>query len=224
MSADLQTRLLRVLAEKEFYRVGGQTPIQVDVRVVAATNKDLSEAVRKGEFREDLFHRLNVIHIQAPPLRERREDISLLLRHFLNEAAKELQVEPKQLTTDAIMLLESFDWPGNVRQLINACRRLTITAPGTEIQVEDVPVDLGGSSVRGNSQSAWITALAEWAEGQIDKESGKPLLQIAVPEFERALIRTALARANGRRQDAAKMLGLGRNTLTRKIRELGIDV
>ena len=224
MSADLQTRLLRVLAEKEFYRVGGQTPIQVDVRVVAATNKDLSEAVRKGEFREDLFHRLNVIHIQAPPLRERREDISLLLRHFLNEAAKELQVEPKQLTTDAIMLLESFDWPGNVRQLINACRRLTITAPGTEIQVEDVPVDLGGSSVRGNSQSAWITALAEWAEGQIDKESGKPLLQIAVPEFERALIRTALARAHGRRQDAAKMLGLGRNTLTRKIRELGIDV
>jgi len=224
MSTNLQTRLLRVLGEKEFYRVGGQTPIQVDVRVVAATNKDLSEAVRKGEFREDLFHRLNVIHIQAPPLRDRREDISLLLRHFLNEAAKELQVEPKQLTTDAIMLLESFDWPGNVRQLINVCRRLTITAPGIEIQVEDVPVDLGGSSARGNSQSAWITALADWAEGQIDKESGKPLLQIAVPEFERALIRTALARANGRRQDAAKMLGLGRNTLTRKIRELGIEV
>jgi two-component system nitrogen regulation response regulator GlnG len=224
MSPDLQTRLLRVLAEGEFYRVGGQVPIQVDVRVVAATNKDLPEAVRNGKFREDLFHRLNVIHIQAPPLRERREDIPLLLSHFLSEVAKELQVEPKELTTDAIMLLESFDWPGNVRQLINACRRLTITAPGPEIQVADVPADLGGSSARRKSQNAWVAALAEWAEGQIDTESGKPLLQIAVPEFERALIRTALARANGRRQDAAKMLGLGRNTLTRKIRELDIDV
>jgi two-component system nitrogen regulation response regulator GlnG len=223
MSAGLQTRLLRVLAEGEFYRVGGQAPIQVDVRVVAATNKDLTEAVRQGEFREDLFHRLNVIHIQTPPLRERREDIPLLLRHFLSEVAEELQAEPKELTADATSLLQSFDWPGNVRQLINACRRLIITAPGTEIQVEDVPVDLGGSSARENGGPAWIAALAEWAERQIDAESGKPLLQIALPEFERALIRTALARANGRRQDAAKMLGLGRNTLTRKIRELDID-
>ena len=223
MTADLQTRLLRVLAEGEFYRVGGQVPIQVDVRVVAATNKDLSEAVRQGNFREDLFHRLNVIHIQTPPLRERREDIPLLLRHFLAEVADELKTEPKELTEDAMRLLQSFAWPGNVRQLINACRRLTISAPGTEIQAADVPVDFGGSSVRRNGQVEWIAALAEWAERQIDEQAGKPLLQAALPEFERALIRTALARANGRRQDAAKILGLGRNTLTRKIRELDID-
>ena len=223
MSADLQTRLLRVLAEGEFYRVGGQVPVQVDVRVVAATNKDLSAAVRQGLFREDLFHRLNVIHIQTPPLRERREDIPLLLRHFLNEVAEELQVEPKELTVDASRLLQSFDWPGNVRELVNACRRLTVTAPGAEIQAEDVPADLGGSYEQGNRQIAWTTALAEWAERQIDQQSGTPLLQIAVPEFEKILIRTALSRANGRRQDAAKMLGLGRNTLTRKIRELEID-
>jgi len=223
MTADLQTRLLRVLAEGEFYRVGGQVPIQVDVRVVAATNKDLSEAVRQGNFREDLFHRLNVIHIQTPPLRERREDIPLLLHHFLADVADELRTEPKELTEDAMRLLQSFDWPGNVRQLINACRRLTISAPGTEIQAVDVPVDFGGSSVSRNEEVEWIAALAEWAERQIDEQAGKPLLQAALPEFERALIRTALARANGRRQDAAKILGLGRNTLTRKIRELDID-
>jgi len=223
MSADLQTRLLRVLAEGEFYRVGGQAPIQVDVRVIAATNKDLPEAVRQGQFREDLFHRLNVIHIRTPPLRERREDIPLLLRHFLHEVATELQVEPKALTADATRLLQSFDWPGNVRELVNACRRLTIAAPGTEIQAEDVLIDLGGSNARGSDQDTWVTALAEWAERQIDLASEIPLLQIAVPEFERILIRTALSRSNGRRQDAAKLLGLGRNTLTRKIRELDID-
>jgi two-component system nitrogen regulation response regulator GlnG len=223
MTADLQTRLLRVLAEGEFYRVGGQVPIQVDVRVVAATNKDLSEAVRQGKFREDLFHRLNVIHIQTPPLRERREDIPLLLHHFLADVADELRTEPKELTEDAMRLLQSFDWPGNVRQLMNACRRLTVSAPGNEIQAADVPVDFGGSSVRRNKEVEWIAALAEWAERQIDEQAGKPLLRVALPEFERALIRTALARANGRRQDAAKILGLGRNTLTRKIRELDID-
>jgi two-component system nitrogen regulation response regulator GlnG len=224
MSADLQTRLLRVLAEGEFYRVGGQVPIQVDVRVVAATNKDLSVAVSQGQFREDLFHRLNVIHIRTPPLRERREDIPLLLRHFLNEVAEELRVEPKELTAGASRLLQSFNWPGNVRELVNACRRLTITAPGTEIQEEDVPVDLGGPRAAGNDKAAWLKALAQWAEDQIDQEHGTGLLQIAVPEFERILIRTALSRANGRRQDAARMLGLGRNTLTRKIRDLDIDV
>lgn len=223
MSADLQTRLLRVLAEEEFYRVGGQEPIQVDVRVIAATNKDLSEAVRHGKFREDLFHRLNVIHIQTPPLRERREDIPLLLRHFLKEVAAELQVEPKDLTPEALSVLQSFDWPGNVRELVNTCRRLTIAAPGTEIRAEDLPVDLGGASACDNGGSGWIAALAAWAETQIDQQSGTPLLPIALPEFERILIRTALARANGRRQEAAKLLGLGRNTLTRKIRELDID-
>lgn len=224
MSADLQTRLLRVLAEGEFYRIGGQVPIQVDVRVVAATNKNLSEEVRLGKFREDLFHRLNVIHIQTPPLRERREDIPALLRHFLAEVALELHVEVKELTDDATRLLQSFDWPGNVRQLINACRRLTVSAPGNEIQATDVPVEFGGPPTNRSGQMEWVTALTNWAERQIEEQSTKPLLRSALPEFEKALICTALARANGRRQDAAKLLGLGRNTLTRKIRELDIDV
>lgn len=223
MSADLQTRLLRVLAEGEFYRIGGQEPIQVDVRVVAATNKDLSKAVDEGNFREDLFHRLNVIRIQTPPLRERREDIPLLLRHFLAEVAVELRTEPKSLTEDATRLLQSFDWPGNVRQLINACRRLTVSAPGNEIQAVDVPDEFGGASADRRGQIEWAAALSNWAERQIDERPEKTLLQAALPEFERALICTALARTNGRRQDAAKLLGLGRNTLTRKIRELDID-
>ena len=223
MSPDLQTRLLRVLAEGEFYRVGGQEPIRVDVRVVAATNTDLSKAVAEGRFREDLLHRLNVIHIKTPPLRERRDDIPLLLRHFLSEVATELQVEPKTLTPDAMRLLRSFDWPGNVRQLINACRRLTVTAPGSEIEAADVPADFGGPAVAGTVEDAWISGLAEWAERRLDENAATPLFESALPDFERVLIRAALARADGRRQEAAKMLGIGRNTLTRKIRELDID-
>lgn len=223
MSVDLQTRLLRVLAEGEFYRVGGQTPIRVDVRVIAATNQNLSEAVRTGAFREDLFHRLNVIHIETPPLRKRTEDIPALMQHFLGQAARELTVAPKTLTDDAIALLQDFRWPGNVRELVNACRRLTVTAPGNEIRVADIPEDLGGRRNRRAAESEWLTSLSRWAERQLDSGGGAPLLEIALPEFERALIRAALARANGRRQHAARLLGLGRNTLTRKIRELGIE-
>jgi len=222
MSPDLQTRLLRVLAEGEFYRVGGQLPIHVDVRVIAATNQDLHEAVRNGRFREDLFHRLNVIHIETPPLRDRKEDIPLLITHYLDEAAKELGVANKHLTSDAAELLQRFDWPGNVRQLINACRRLTVTAPGDEIRTEDIPDEFGGSSRQAGS-SEWLLSLARWARQQLDADPSKPLLQIALPELERTLIRTALARSGGRRIEAARMLGWGRNTLTRKIRELGID-
>ena len=223
MSPDLQTRLLRVLAEGEFYRVGGQLPIHVDVRVIAATNQDLRDAVRYGRFREDLFHRLNVIHIETPPLRDRREDIPLLISHYLNEAAKELGVDKKQLTSNAADLLQRFDWPGNVRQLVNACRRLTVTAPGNEIRAEDIPDDLGGSS-RDSGSSEWLVSLSRWAQQQLDTDPSKPLLQLALPELERTLIRTALARSGGRRNEAARLLGWGRNTLTRKIRELGIDV
>jgi two-component system nitrogen regulation response regulator GlnG len=220
MSMALQTRLLRVLAEGEFYRVGGNTPIRVDVRVIAATHQDLHARVASGQFREDLLHRLNVIRIVLPPLRARREDIPVLLRHYLATAARELGAEPKHLTPAAEALLVAADWSGNVRQLVNVCRRLTVTAPGSEIRAEDVPAEVGGQAA--GAISDWAQALEQWARGQA--EVGRaPLLDAALPEFERTLIRVALARAEGCRQDAAKVLGWGRNTLTRKMRELGMD-
>lgn len=222
MSAALQTRLLRVLAEGEFYRVGGQTPIKVDVRVIAATHQKLEDRVVSGAFREDLLHRLNVIRIGIPPLRERREDIPELLRHYLQVAAQELAAEPKTLTPAAEQLLVAANWAGNVRQLVNACRRLTALAPGREIKAGDVPEDLSGVTPSAAAGSDWAQLLADWAGRQLDTGS-KRLLDEALPEFERTLIRTALGRAGGRRQDAAKLLGWGRNTLTRKMRELAMD-
>ena len=224
MSPGLQTRLLRVLAEGEFYRVGGQQPIHVDVRVIAATNQDLNVAVREGRFREDLFHRLNVMHIVTPPLRARRDDIALLLEHYLRDAARELGTEPKAMSPDAMALLRSFDWPGNVRQLINACRRLTVTAPGPEIQVADIPAEFGGKGETLAGSPEWSTGLARWAQQELDRGAAEPLLTSALPEFEKALVRIALARAHGHRQEAARLLGWGRNTLARKIRELRLDV
>jgi len=222
MSLALQTRLLRVLAENEFYRVGGQANIEVDVRVIAATNQDLGAAVRDGRFREDLFHRLNVIHIGAPALRDRRADIPLLLDHYLNRAAPELGVERKTLHPSALDILQRFDWPGNVRQLVNACRRLTVTAPGREIQVGDVPEEFGGADTA-TGGAEWSGLLSHWAGRQLELDDTAPLLDTALPEFERTLIRAALDRAGGRRQEAARLLGWGRNTLTRKIKELGLD-
>ena len=222
MSPALQTRLLRVLAEGEFYRVGGQTPVKVDVRVIAATHQDLEARVHTGQFREDLLHRLNVIRIEIPPLRERREDIPELLRHYLAEAAQELGGEPKQLMPSAENALVAFDWPGNVRQLVNACRRLTVTAPGREIRVEDIPPDLGGAAGAQSPGYDWMNRLANWAEAELDSGT-KRLLDTAVPEVERILIGVALRKSDGLKQDAAKLLGWGRNTLTRKMKELGMD-
>jgi two-component system, NtrC family, nitrogen regulation response regulator GlnG len=222
MSPALQTRLLRVLAEGEFYRVGGQIPIKVDVRVIAATHQDLESRVASGAFREDLLHRLNVIRIAIPPLRERREDIPDLLRHYLVVAAQELGVEAKSLSPAAEQLMVASDWPGNVRQLVNACRRLTALAPGREIKAGDIPADLGGASTAGTISGDWTHLLADWAGRQLDSGSRR-LLDEALPQFERTLIRSALARSGGRRQDAAKLLGWGRNTLTRKMRELDMD-
>ena len=221
MSKALQTRLLRVLAEGEFYRVGGSTPIRVDVRMIAATHQDLDARVASGQFREDLLHRLNVIRIALPPLRARREDIAELLRHYLAAAARELGQEPKALAPAAEKLLIAADWPGNVRQLVNACRRLTVAAPGTEIRPEDLPAELGGA-LRGDAQDDWARALEQWARLHAEA-GGTPLLDAALPDFERTLIRVALARCAGRRQDAARVLGWGRNTLTRKMRELGME-
>ena len=220
MSPELQTRLLRVLAEGEYYRVGGNTPIRVDVRVIAATHQDLAARVAAGKFREDLLHRLNVIHIALPPLRARREDIPELLRHYLVQATREIGTDPKSLTTAAERVLVQFAWPGNVRQLVNACRRLTVTSPGREIRVEDLPADLRSDSA-GDGGESWARLLAQWAEQQTGTEAA--LLDVALPEFERTLIRVALERCGGRRQDAARLLGWGRNTLTRKIRDLGLQ-
>jgi two-component system, NtrC family, nitrogen regulation response regulator GlnG len=222
MSPQLQTRLLRVLAENEFYRVGGQIPVRVDVRVIAATHQDLEERVRQGQFREDLLHRLNVIRIEVPPLRARREDIAELLVHYLSAAAQELGVESKTLTPEAAAALANCDWPGNVRQLVNACRRLTATAPGREIKVEDIPADLGGVPGAAKLQDEWTRQLTHWAEKRL-AAGETPLLDDALPEFERTLIRAALRHAQGGRQEAARLLGWGRNTLTRKLKELTMD-
>jgi len=222
MSPALQTRLLRVLAESEFYRVGGQTAIRVDVRVIAATNQDLARAVKESRFREDLYHRLNVIRINTPPLRQRREDIPLLLKHYLAEAVDELGSPAKSIDADALETLQAFNWPGNVRQLVNATRRLTVTAPGNVITAEDIPGELGGAETAALAAKEWTRVLAAWAERQLHKDE-EPLLDKALPEFEKTLIELALARTNGHRQDAAKLLGWGRNTLTRKMKALHLD-
>jgi two-component system nitrogen regulation response regulator GlnG len=222
MSPALQTRLLRVLAESEFYRVGGQASIKVDVRVIAATNQDLARAVKESRFREDLFHRLNVIRINTPPLRQRSEDIPLLLQHYLAEAAEELGTPAKVIDADALDALQAFSWPGNVRQLVNATRRLTVTAPGGVITAKDIPGDLGGSESPQRAAKEWTRMLASWAERQIQNNEG-PLIDKAMPEFEKTLIETAMARTNGHRQEAAKLLGWGRNTLARKMKALRLE-
>ena len=223
MSPDLQTRLLRVLAEGEFYRVGGQTPIKVDTRIIAATNQNLKQAVIENRFRDDLYHRLNVISIVTPPLRARREDIPALMTHYLAKSAVELGVDPKSLTSSALQALQAFNWPGNVRQLVNACSKLTVLAPGTEIRVDDIPDELGGRHTGVSAQSDWLAALQRWAESRINDASAEPLLTEAAPEFEKVLIQTALSHARGRKQEASRLLGWGRNTLARKIKDLGIS-
>jgi two-component system, NtrC family, nitrogen regulation response regulator GlnG len=222
MSLPLQTRLLRVLAEGEFYRVGGQTPIRVDVRVIAASNQNLQERVSRGLFREDLYHRLNVIRIELPPLRARGEDIPALLGHYMLIAAHELGVEPKVLAADALARLTAHQWPGNVRELVNLCRRLSVLAPGSEVHLADLPPEIAGSAAPLPREADWALALAEWAERHAGN-GGPPLLDAAQPQFERVLIRAALRRTHGHRQEAAKLLGWGRNTLTRKLRELGMN-
>ena len=221
MPQELQTRLLRVLADGEFYRVGGHDPVKVDVRIIAATHQDLELRVKEGRFREDLFHRLNVIRIHLPSLRERREDIPLLMRHFLEKAAGELGVEPKRLDAEAEVYLSGLDWPGNVRQLENACRWLTVMSPGQEIHMEDLPPELKSRETQANGDD-WEAALRHWADTRL-RGGASALLDEAVPHFERIMIQTALKHSHGHRQEAAKLLGWGRNTLTRKIKELRMD-
>lgn len=220
MSPDLQTRLLRVLAEGEFFRVGGQKAISVDVRIIAATNQDLETAVTDGRFREDLYHRLNVMRINTPPLRDRREDIRMLVSYYLDKAGAELGVEPKTMSPETMDVLTAFDWPGNVRQLVNATRRMVVTAPGNEIRPEDVPPEFGGAA--DSTDQEWVGMLSRWASGRLANDADAPLLDEAQPAFERTLIQAALSAAGGRKQDAAKLLGWGRNTLARKIKELDL--
>ncbi len=197
-------------------------PIHVDVRVIAATHQDLDARVREGRFREDLFHRLNVIRIHIPPLRERREDIALLLAHFLAAAAAELGVEPKTLRPEVEDYLASLDWPGNVRQLENTCRWLTVMASGREIHMADLPPELRAVGAEAAEEATWEAALRRWASQRLARGE-RGLLDEAMPAFERVMIETALKRTGGRRQDAARLLGWGRNTLTRKIKELGME-
>jgi len=221
MPPELQTRLLRVLSDGQFYRVGGHQPIKVNVRVIAATHQNLEDRVSRGLFREDLFHRLNVIRLKLPALRERREDIPLLARHFLQKSARDLGVEPKRLAESAVKFLAAQDLPGNVRQIENLCHWLTVMAPGQTIEVGDLPAELRGESKAGADQS-WIALLEREVENSLNRgESG--IIDGLTDNFERALIKKALAHTGGRRIEAAQLLGLGRNTLTRKIRELGME-
>jgi two-component system nitrogen regulation response regulator GlnG len=223
MPAELQTRLLRVLADGEFYPVGAHTPKKVDVRIIAATHQDLEQRVREDNFREDLFHRLNVIRIHIPPLRDRREDVPLLMRHYLERAARELEVESKTLKQDVEEALSRLSWPGNVRQLENLCRWLTVMAPGQEIRIEDLPDDLQGTQAANTATgSDWQGLLRHWAQQQLASGQQR-LLDEALPAFERILIEAALQHTGGRRQDAARLLGWGRNTLTRKLKDLGMQ-
>jgi len=247
MPADLQTRLLRVLQDGEFFRVGGAAPIRVDVRVIAATHQDLEKLVKEGRFREDLFHRLNVIRVHIPPLRERREDVPMLARHFLKRASDELKTEVKRLDAASMDKLKAADWGGNVRQLENVCRWLTVMAPGRDVHVQDLPPELraGGadgvqrsevrekpvpfaaaalpaaSELRPPATAAWHELLRSWADSEL--ASGRnQLLDEATALFERTMIEAALKATHGQRQEAARRLGWGRNTLTRKIKELGM--
>ncbi|MFP6850524.1 MAG: nitrogen regulation protein NR(I) [Pseudomonas sp.] len=223
MPADTQTRLLRVLADGEFYRVGGHTPVKVDVRIIAATHQNLETLVQAGKFREDLFHRLNVIRIHIPRLSDRREDIPTLARHFLSRAALELAVEPKLLKSETEDYLQQLPWPGNVRQLENTCRWITVMASGREVHVDDLPPELLNQPQESAPVSNWEQALRQWADQALGRGQSN-LLDTAVPAFERIMIETALKHTAGRRRDAAVLLGWGRNTLTRKIKELGMNV
>ncbi|MCW9022409.1 MAG: nitrogen regulation protein NR(I) [Sedimenticola sp.] len=222
MPPELQTRLLRVLADGEFYRVGGHEPVKVDVRIIAATHQNLEQLVKEGRFREDLFHRLNVIRIHIPSLRERQEDIGLLMRHFLALAAEELGVESKTLLPETLASLEHMSWPGNVRQLENTARWLTVMASSQEVHVKDLPPELLETDEPEEQGDDWQIALRNWARKRL-QQGNEALLDEATPAFEMIMIETALEQTGGRKQDAAKLLGWGRNTLTRKIKELGLE-
>jgi two-component system nitrogen regulation response regulator GlnG len=247
MPAELQTRLLRVLSDGFYYRVGGQQPIKADARVIAATHQNLEERVRQGLFREDLYHRLNVIRLRLPSLRERREDIPLLAKHFLAKSARELGVEPKKLSEEALQHISNMPLPGNVRQLENLCHWLTVLAPAQVVKVEDLPLEArqgnwltaaeaptggtspGAAGTVGQPAGPMMAGAADWlaqltAEVERRLQAGVPdVMEALTRDFEAAVIRAALKHTHGRRIDAATRLGVGRNTITRKIQDLGLE-
>lgn len=261
MPLELQTRLLRVLSDGHYYRVGGHTPLKADARVIAATHQNLEQRVAQGLFREDLFHRLNVIRLRLPPLRDRTEDIAPLARHFLQRSAKQLGVEPKRISAEALRLLERFSFPGNVRQLENLCQWLTVMAPTQRIEVNDLPPEIRAGTAAAEPvgatsapeiasevapatdadrhPDATVSAPApsspaapdetDWESGvrqlalRLMREGAPDVLRRLTARLERAVISAALAQTHGRRTEAAQKLGIGRNTITRKIQELGMD-
>jgi two-component system nitrogen regulation response regulator GlnG len=222
MPADLQTRLLRVLSDGRFYRVGGHTPIEANVRVIAATHQDLESRVKQGLFREDLYHRLNVIRLRLPALRERREDIPMLARHFLAKSARELHVEGKRLTDAALQFLMAQDWPGDVRQIENVCHWVTVMAPGQVVDVADLPPEIRSETAGTPGESDWRRVLEREVAARLARGETN-IADALTRDFETALIVKALQHTGGRRIEAAGLLGIGRNTLTRKVQDLKID-
>lgn len=264
MPFDLQTRLLRVLSDGQFYRVGGHNPLRANVRVIAATHQNLESRVRQGLFREDLYHRLNVIRLRLPPLRERSEDIALLTRHFLQKSARDLGVEPKRVSDEALAYLTSLAFPGNVRQLENLANWLTVMAPAQTVEIKDLPPDLvpagapvaaagDGADAHGNGGEAALAQPATgalpavsapvaaapnggapagypvWEHGlrtevaRLLRENSADVMDELARRFEAAVIREALDFTRGRKVEAAERLGIGRNTITRKIQELHLE-
>jgi len=236
---ELQTRLLRVLSDGHFYRIGGQDPIKVNVRIIASTHQNLEQRVAAGFFREDLMHRLNVIRLRMPSLRERSEDIPILARHFMLTCAKSLGVEPKKLSDDVLKEMSTMPFPGNVRQLENLCHWLTVMTPATVIGVGDLPADivaeaseqpvvLQGESSPANPMSSKLNS-GDWESGlgrlavKMLQDGDKEVYDALCARFEKAVLMAALEVTRGRRVEAAQRLGIGRNTITRKLQELGID-
>ena len=228
MHPELQTRLLRVLSSHEFYRVGGQKPIKSDVRIIAATNQNIEHLIKTGKFREDLYHRLNVFRIELPPLRKRKEDIPMLVRHFLTKSAEEIKSEEKDIDKNAMSILNNYDWPGNIRQLENTCRYITVMAPSTSITADDIPDEIKSNNPKSHSDavdetmgksSSWEESLSSHIKSVILDANDLTNLS---KELEKILIQEALRASKGRKIDAAKILGLGRNTITRKIKDLGL--
>ena len=220
MPLETQTRLLRVLSNGEFYRVGGRQPIKVDVRIITATHQNLEELVKSGDFREDLFHRLNVIKLSLPKLNERKEDIPELAKHFFTKSSEELKEEKKFLSEEVENYFKTLSWPGNVRQLENACRWLTVMSPSKEVKLEDLPDELKLENAE--EENNWKLVLRSWSENYLEN-GNKNLLEEVGPEFERTLIKVALNKTRGKKKEAAELLGWGRNTLSRKIKELGVE-
>ena len=220
MPLETQTRLLRVLSNSEFYRVGGTEPIRVDVRIITATHQNLEDLVKRGEFREDLFHRLNVIKLSLPKLNERKEDIPSLAKHFFKKSSEELKEEKKYLSEEVENYFMTLSWPGNVRQLENTCRWLTVMSPSKEVRLEDLPDDLKIENTK--EENNWQKVLKSWSENYIENGHSNILEEVS-PEFERTLINVALNKTKGRKKEAAELLGWGRNTLARKIKDLGIE-